>query len=276
MKRRISSFLRTALAMFLCLLMLAGVLPAQAYFVTDGEGDIVPTAPGDLILTNSEGETVETSESWESAFPYGAFAFENASLTVSEGEEAVLKVYRLGGTTGRATAVITYQPVVIVGEDGEAVFQYGISADDIVLSVEEPQPIALYQPVGRPPEPARGDAAVTVTGTLSKREDEDVKLSADTVIALKSDGEYKAPEKQEKKSASGKLYIKVPSVDEEKYPDIAKVKAILSVYYDEFSKTAAIIYSEEDKKYYKTSSPVTVTDGLIAYLKTLCGSENVI
>jgi DNA polymerase-3 subunit alpha len=120
------------------------------------------------------------------------------------------------------------------------------------------------------------DAAVTVTGTLSKREDEDVKLSADTVIALKSDGEYKAPEKQEKKSASGKLYIKVPSVDEEKYPDIAKVKAILSVYYDEFSKTAAIIYSEEDKKYYKTSSPVTVTDGLIAYLKTLCGSENVI
>ncbi len=120
------------------------------------------------------------------------------------------------------------------------------------------------------------DAAVTVTGTLSKREDEDVKLSADTVIALKSDGEYKAPEKQEKKSASGKLYIKVPSVDEEKYPDIAKVKAILSVYYDEFSKTTAIIYSEEDKKYYKTSSPVTVTEGLIAYLKTLCGSENVI
>jgi DNA polymerase-3 subunit alpha len=120
------------------------------------------------------------------------------------------------------------------------------------------------------------DSAVTVTGTLSKREDEDVRLSADTVTALKSDTEYKPADKTEQtKTDVSRLYIKVPSMDETKYPDIIKIKAALAVYTDEYSKTAVTICSEENKKYYRMSAPVTLTPGLTAFLKALCGDENV-
>ena len=120
------------------------------------------------------------------------------------------------------------------------------------------------------------DSAVAVTGTLSKRDEEEVKLNADTVTELKSDSEYRQPEKKaEARKDAEKIYIRVPSMDEEKYPDIKKIKAALEVYSDEYSRATAAIYSEEDKKYYKMSAPVTITDGLLAFLRQLCGEENV-
>ena len=129
---------------------------ALAYVVADQ-----PTAPTSLTYTDTEGNTQTVDESWVDSFPYGAFAFETSGMAVKEGESGVIKVYRLGGTTGRATAYLSYAPVLIQGEDGEAVYDYAISADDVNIQVEEPLPRAQYDPVGMPPAPQAGTAAVT-------------------------------------------------------------------------------------------------------------------
>lgn len=129
---------------------------ALAYVVADQ-----PTAPTSLTYTDAEGNTQAVDESWAESFPYGAFAFETSGLAVKEGESGVIRVYRLGGTTGRATAYLSYEPVLIQGEDGEAVYDYAISADDVNIQVEEPLPRAQYDPVGMPPAPQVGSASVS-------------------------------------------------------------------------------------------------------------------
>lgn len=131
------------ISIFLAVLIILQIpAPALAYMVDGRE-----TASG-IILTDSEGNIVEADESWEERFPYGAFAFENPSLIINEGESDVIKVYRLGGTAGRASAYITYEPVLIKDEDGNPIYENAISADDLDIGVEEPQPIAMYQ-IGR-------------------------------------------------------------------------------------------------------------------------------
>ena len=75
---------------------------ALAYVVADQ-----PTAPTSLTYTDAEGNTQAVDESWAESFPYGAFAFETSGLAVREGESGVIRVYRLGGTTGRATAYLS-------------------------------------------------------------------------------------------------------------------------------------------------------------------------
>ena len=164
-------WLRSALALLLCASILMNIVPVSA---ADGKhrqpygepfGEPVlpigePEAPNNLILTDSNGVvTEEHGDDWDEKYPYGAFAFENSSMSAKEGETAVVKVFRVGGTRGRATAFITYQPLVVENE-GEPVFSYGISSDDIVISVEQPQPIARYQALGKPAEPTPSDAVI--------------------------------------------------------------------------------------------------------------------
>lgn len=129
---------------------------ALAYLVT-GED----TAPTTISYTDAEGNTQTVDESWVESFPYGAFAFETSGLAVTEGESGVIKVYRLGGTTGRATAYLTYEPVLVQGEDGETVYDYAISAEDVDIQVEDPLPRAQYEEVGMPPAPKVGEAEVS-------------------------------------------------------------------------------------------------------------------
>lgn len=149
--------MKRLLSLLLCLCMTLTLLPsaALAYLVDD------KNTASSLTFTDSDGNTQNVDESWTERFPYGAFAFEKSSLAVPEGESDVIKVYRLGGTAGRATAYLTYEPVLIQDEDGNPVYDYAVSADDVDIAVEEPQPIAQYQPVGKPPAPASGDAVVT-------------------------------------------------------------------------------------------------------------------
>ena len=116
---------------------------ALAYLVT-GEG----SAPTSVSYTDTNGNTQPVDESWEETFPYGAFAFETSGLALSEGESGVIKVYRLGGTTGRATAYLTYEPVLLQDENGGAVYDYAVSANDVAIQVEEPLPRARYDAVG--------------------------------------------------------------------------------------------------------------------------------
>lgn len=141
----------------LAILILFQVSGSALAYVVAGES----TAPTSLTYTDAEGNTQTVDENWAESFPYGAFAFETSGMAVKEGESGVIKVYRLGGTTGRATAYLSYEPVLIQGEDGEAVYDYAISADDVNIQVEDPLPRAQYDPVGMPPAPQVGNASVS-------------------------------------------------------------------------------------------------------------------
>lgn len=158
MKRSLSKLLSLALA-FLMLFEASG--NAFAYMVEGSK--TASQSEEEITLTDSDGNVTTPDESWEETFPYGAFAFEKSGLAVKEGENGVIKVYRLGGTAGRATAYIKYQPSVTQDENGDAIYDFAISAADAVVSVEEPQPAAKYQPVGKEPDPQETDAAVTAS-----------------------------------------------------------------------------------------------------------------
>ena len=91
-----------SLVLAACLLL--GLLPAQAmaYYTPAGSKPVIQTANGAL----------EPEDDWDEVYPYGAFALDAAELTLSEGGEGTITLYRLGGTTGRATVLVRYEPVV--------------------------------------------------------------------------------------------------------------------------------------------------------------------
>ena len=139
-------------------LMLQLVQPALA--VWQEESQTAAASPEDVVLTDKDGNQTRPDKSWEEVYPYGAFAFDVNAAGVKEGEDAVVTVYRLGGTKGRATAYLNYNPTVVKNEDGSPYYGYGLSARDITLEVEEPLPAAQYQPLGRDPDPDRGSANI--------------------------------------------------------------------------------------------------------------------
>lgn len=141
----------------ICFCMLLTALPTEslAYFVKDlYNADSDHT--GEILYANEDGSTevLEYDESWEKIYPYGAFVFGNYEVTASEdstegGNIVTVPVYRLGGTSGRATAYIRYQPVVSEDSEDSLTYAYAASGrDDITIQVEDPQPIAKYQPIG--------------------------------------------------------------------------------------------------------------------------------
>lgn len=144
------------IALFLSVLILSsgGPMTALAYYV---EGQRQASA----AVTGKDGSSIHPGEDWETRFPYGTFAFENSSVTVSKSSGTQrMKVYRLGGTTGRATAYITYVPAATENaETGERSYASAVSSSDVAIRVEDPLPIAEYQPVGKAPEPERAGVA---------------------------------------------------------------------------------------------------------------------
>ncbi|MGX8704454.1 MAG: Calx-beta domain-containing protein, partial [bacterium] len=129
--------------------MLAANVPAEAFASMEKDASGKPTS-----ITTAEGGRVQVEESWEEAYPYGAFLFTNSDAALTEGgEETVVSLYRLGGTSGRATAYVVYAPVV--AQMTEELTAYGTAAGygDVEISVEDALPIAQYQPVGKDPEP---------------------------------------------------------------------------------------------------------------------------
>ena len=97
-------------------LMLQLVQPALA--VWQEESQTAAASPEDVVLTDKDGNQTRPDKSWEEVYPYGAFAFDVNAAGVKEGEDAVVTVYRLGGTKGRATAYLNYNPTVVKNEDG--------------------------------------------------------------------------------------------------------------------------------------------------------------
>lgn len=152
--------LRRALA---CLLVVGMVLPMPALAAQPEStgGSIHGDPENGFTLVDKDGEEAPADDAWEEEYPYGLLALEYGQLTVTEnGPEVVLKVYRLGASEGKVTAVLQYMPAVTQNEDGSSNFDSAISADDIQILVEDPLPIAAYQPWGMAPDPEETDVAV--------------------------------------------------------------------------------------------------------------------
>ena len=162
-----------AISFLLSICLTIGLLPTQAYAYLAERDD-------NLTIQTADGQTIAPGEDWETLYPYGAFAFDNGNIELTEGgKEGIIKIYRLGGTTGRASVMLKYAPVVYANEDMSPNYIHAISSDDIVIDVEKDQPAAANQPVGKAPDPvvpdepvrivasepdANGDVTLTLTG----------------------------------------------------------------------------------------------------------------
>lgn len=166
-----TGFFTKALALLLCLCMSVSLLPSRFALA---ESSDEPSAPGgetpDVPVTQ-DGENA-SNEDWDAVYPFGTFAFGNHQADIAEpgaktaeGNEIpqslLIPVYRLGGTTGRATVRILYAPAVTMDENAEEyVYDYAVSGrEDILIEYENPNPIAAYQPVAISEEERRMTAS---------------------------------------------------------------------------------------------------------------------
>lgn len=144
------------LSVILVFSMSIGLFPVQvlAYYKDRDEN-------GPLLIQDSDGNIIPVDESWETTFPYGTFAFASGELTLTEGSEDKITVYRLGGTIGRAAAYITYVPAAASIDENTITYAHAAGSNDISIRVEDALPIAKYQPVGRDPDPLESRLAIT-------------------------------------------------------------------------------------------------------------------
>lgn len=93
-----------------------------------------------LSVDTAEG-TVTEDATWEETFPNGTFAFKKDSLNVEEndGEEKKMTIYRLGGTNGRAKALVAITPAVSqLDEEGEEyVYDNAAGNQDYTVRAED-------------------------------------------------------------------------------------------------------------------------------------------
>ena len=74
--------------------------------------------------------------------------------------KAAIKLYRLGGSQGRATAFVNYNPSVMQLDEDRFSYANAAGSNDVYILVEDALPIARCQPIGRPAEPEQTDAAL--------------------------------------------------------------------------------------------------------------------
>ena len=173
-----SKLLKKGLCVLLCVLMVIYAVPAQV-FAAENQNGAADEDGKPVALTNAQGST-DVADEWAQAYPYGVFAFSEYSTATSEGGESVtVPVYRLGGTKGRATAFVIYNPAISQLDEDKFGYANALSTDDLELEVEDASVIAQYQAVGKAPDPEAGDYSLNVkrdgdnyTFTLSKKADD--------------------------------------------------------------------------------------------------------
>ena len=189
-------YVKQALALLMVLAMAFELVPLQAFAAEEapaepaGEAEQVPAAAAD---------TVPEEENWDESYPYGAFAFGNSQADVGEpgatdkdGAEIPgtvrIPVERIGGTTGRVTVRITYNPVVTPDENGEGrIYDYAASGkSDLRLRYEDPNPICPYQTVGMS-EAERNMVPAEDVAVVAPEADENADAEDDFVLRLSAD-----------------------------------------------------------------------------------------
>ena len=102
---------KKSISLLLTMTLLFGIAQPALAVMTDN-----PTAGSGIVVKDANGNVIE--EDWETAFPYGTFVLAQSEVSIAEGEkEQRITVYRLGGTTGRATAYFQIAPAVTQLED---------------------------------------------------------------------------------------------------------------------------------------------------------------
>lgn len=134
--------------------------PAFAAVVQEENGNFsIVDANGNVIDSKSQKE-------WEEAYPYGVFAFKETQVNLKEGsadgqEKGTLTLYRLGGTEGRAEALVTLIPAAAQIEEGRMTYANAAGTKDYQVTVENPWPCAQYQALGGTGEIIRAGGAIT-------------------------------------------------------------------------------------------------------------------
>lgn len=127
------------------------------------------------------------------------------------------------------------------------------------------------------------DSAIAVSGTLSIREDEDVKLLCDKVIPLSTNDEYKEEEPSTKpivqpgKKADitqpkriSKLFLRFDSINDIR---IKRAIAFCSIF---SGNVQVVLYVSDKKEYLKDIISIEPTNFVINEFKEMLGDENVV
>ena len=134
--------------------------PAFAAVVQEENGNFsIVDANGNVIDSKSQKE-------WEEAYPYGVFAFKETQVNLKEGsadgqEKGTLTLYRLGGTEGRAEALVVLVPAAAQIEEDRMSYANAAGTKDYQVTVENPWPCAQYQALGGTGEIIRAGGAIT-------------------------------------------------------------------------------------------------------------------
>ena len=74
-----------------------------------------------VFARNTDNELAPDGQTWEEAYPNGAFIFEESYLYSEEGDDTVaIAVYRMGGRDSRAVANLAITPVAPEGNTANA------------------------------------------------------------------------------------------------------------------------------------------------------------
>jgi hypothetical protein len=134
--------------------LLLGLVPAQAF-----AAEQIAVVEKPETITTASGESIPVEDSWEEEYPYGVFLFIEGEANIAEGgEEASIMLYRLGGTQGRASAYVYYNPTTVQLDEDRVSFATAAGCGDVYITVEDTLPIAQYQPIGKLPEPEATEA----------------------------------------------------------------------------------------------------------------------
>ena len=150
---------RRMICLALALVLLLGSLPTSALAAPEPDETGVAREKPTAIVTGT-GETVPVDETFEEEYPYGAFLIDVSEIGMAEGgEDVVFEITRLGGSAGRATVYVLFDPLnVPVDKAGTMGSGSAAGFADLVIEYEDPLPVAAYQPLGKDPDPEPGNA----------------------------------------------------------------------------------------------------------------------
>ncbi|MBO4818592.1 MAG: hypothetical protein J5528_00500, partial [Firmicutes bacterium] len=161
----VSSILKKLMSVLLAAILMVTMIPSAVYadIGQKNQSEHLSQIPEAVLPASRDDGEISKEDDWIATYPYGTFAFGDFQSDVAE-EGAVndegkvipssirIPVYRVGGTSGRVTAKITYAPAVTMMPDGsDYLYDYAASGKkDLVIRNEDPKTIAQYQEIGMP------------------------------------------------------------------------------------------------------------------------------